>query len=697
MRNQNSTTAQQEDLLAPYKEDPLHIFVRDKVLREQLGVILAVLGFINVKNHATEGGYLDNARRLAALLAQNDGLFLVNPPLTVYAQGGASKVRKGLDDFFADLALVMRRPKRDAARIISRCVPVFPDIQLTQKRAKTISTLARFGVTGCFILKPQESLSGLNPNFYRVRMKEQVMERLEEMRAYLEEFLPNRQTSFAELMQKREELELSERKAAADKWMQDGTKARARGDFDKAIECFKRAIDTFPQDPEAYLESGRLYVHVKQYPKALLRFSQAEEVAQSIPEPNKEIGHTRIEQVRERIGHGESTESPGVIELLEDALGNFEAALKKAENLQQTKEGNGAGIESVSRIAGEIVKLDLKSLLGKRHPMVKRFGDLARDSYKKIASADPNALQPRQILFLGLAAMDEKNFDEAQNLLFRAAEFPEVFNEACNELTHLGIVIRKQVSARQAIDIYMKLLRLSPHNAAAVCYNLAVSYSVEKNVIESAGAIVQALHIDPSLPRNEMFYNNPHLNRVLGTVTTVFDRIAFKASSMRVPMLVAKTVQLQEKLERLISKKDKRSFRLLQHVVDVMPDFFLRENVASSKLILNYLRTKREQCRQGKRQETRDFGDYLEQLVAEMRKVDYAKRMVAFNKFKLQCLRVLDMHGDKAEAAAFLAKAAVCHPEFVDKQDFYANQNWVALAKEICGTLEGVDRGRVSR
>lgn len=697
MLKSQTPPVQQDPVLAPFNGEPIHVFIRDKILREQLGVILAILGFMDVKVHPTEGAYLDNVRRLAALLVQSEGVFLVNPPLTVYGQAGKGKVTKDLGDFFNDLSLVLQRSKRDAAAIIAKCVPVFPDIQLTQKREKTITALARFGITGCFILKPQDSLSGLNPNFFRLRMKEQIMERLEEMRAYLQEYLPHRSSAFSDLMQKREERELSERKAEAENWIRNGIKAKAEGDFERSIECFKRAIELLPQDPEAYLESGRVYVQVKRYPKALVRFSQAQEVAETIPEPNKEIGNVRVEQVKERIEQGESPTSPGIMALLEDAMENFEAALKKAERIQEHsgEQEGGTGSESISRIAGEIVKLDLKSVLGKGHPMIKRFGDLARDSFKKIASQDPTALQPRQLMFLGLAALDDRNFDEAEQLFFRAVEYPEVFSEACNEITHLGIVVRKQVGSARAIEIYRRLLALSPHNRAAVCYNLAVSYSAEKNIIEAAGAIVQALHSDPSLPRNEIFYNNPGLNKVLDTTTRVFDRIALRLASTRVPLLVTKNVQLQEKLERLIAKKDKRSFRLLQHVVQVMPDFFLRESVASSKLILNYLRLKREQCREGKLPETRAFGDTLETLVKDMRRTPYPKRLVAYNKFKFQCLRILDMHGDVAEAAANLAKAAVCHPEYLDTPDFFASPRWVELAREVCRKLEAVDRARV--
>lgn len=686
-----------DDRLAPFRERAIHLFVRDKVLREQISVILAILGFINLKVHGTEGGYLDNVRRLAALLIQHEGVFLLNPPLVVYGQGGKAKIKKEFTDFFTDLSLVLGRSKKENFRIVSKCVPIFADIQLTQKREKTIAGLARHGVTGCFILKPQESLRGLNPNFYRVRMKEQIMERVEEVRAYLSEYLPHTEGALRELMQKREERELSERKAEADALMKSGHKAKAQGNFELAIECFKKAIDLFPQDPDAYLESGRVYVHVKQYPKALLRFSQAEELAENIPEPNKEIAMVRMLQVGERIAKGEAPDSPAIMALLEEAMQHFETALTKAEKVQAQREENEAlgGAETVSRIASEMIKLDLRTMLGKKHPMVKRLGDLARESFRKIADQQPEALQPRQILFLGVAAMDDRNFPEAEEHFFKAVEFPDVFTEACNEITHMGIVVRKLVGARKAIEIYTRLLTHSPPNSAVVYYNLAVSFSVEKNYIESAGAIVQALFLDPTLAENTMFYNNPHLNQVMHKVTKVTERIAPRLSSVRVPVLTSRAVQLHEKMERLITRKDKRAFRLLQHVVEVMPEFFLREHVAASKVILNYMRTKREQCREGKLQETRDFGDYLEELVRDMRGVPYPKRLIAYNKLKLQCLRILEMHGETAQAAAFLTKAAVCHPEYLDKPEFFANPRLNDLAKDICGKVALIDKRRL--
>ncbi len=178
-------------------------------------------------------------------------------------------------------------------------------------------------------------------------------------------------------------------------------------------------------------------------------------------------------------------------------------------------------------------------------------------------------------------------------------------------------------------------------------------------------------------------------------ISKVSDRVALRLNSIRVPLLVTKAVQLQDKLERLISKKDKRAFRLLQHVVEVMPDFFMREHVAASKIILNYMRAKREQCRSGKLHETKEFGNYLEELVTEMRGVPYPKRLIAYNKFKLQSLRIRDMHGDESETANFFAKAAVCHPEYIDKPEFFASPQLADMARELCNTINLIDKSRL--
>ena len=687
-----------EEVLAPYHETAFHLLIRDQVLREQLGVILALLGFVRVRVHQTGGGYLEVVRKTAKLLMTEEGVFLVHPPLVIQAESG--QVRKELPQFFSDVALLLGKNRRDVVKYVAKCVPIFPDIQLTHKREMLLTALARFGVMGAFILKPQEPLERLNPNLYKVRMREQIMERVPEVGEYLSEYLTCLDGTGELLMHKKEERELSLRKAESDKWMQLGAKTKAAGDWEKSIECFKKAIDLFPQNPAAYLESGRVYVHVRKYTKALLRFNQAEEVAGGLPEPNKEIGHVRILQVQERIERGEAPNSPAIFKLLEDAVQNFEIALKKAERVQRlhVEEGDERRREAVARIASEMLKLDLKEMLGKKNPMVKRIGALAWEAFSKVSKEeDLEALGGRQLLFLGLAALDEKNYSEAEKHFFKAAAEKEHFEEACNELIVLGIHIRKFVGASHAIETYKKLLDLSPSNRAPIFFNLAVAYSTEKNIIEAAGAIAQALYIDPTLPKNEMFYGNAQLNAILDSVVRLFFKIMQRKASMPTAEVLVKAVNLQEKLENMIlANAEERAVLLLKHIKEVMPEFLKREHVVASKTIIRFMEAKRQAFAAETDVEKLDLATFLDTVLREAKEIKFSKRLIAFSSFKAQALRILRSKGDFSQTANLVTKAVVCHPEYADRSEFYASIRFLEMVEVVYNTFKSINRTKIA-
>lgn len=687
-----------EEALAPYRATTFHLLIRETVLREQLGVILALLGFEKVRVHSLGGGYLDAVRKTAKLAMTEEGVFLVQPPLTVLTESGQQ--RKELPQFFSDLATLCGKDRRDVIKYVAKCVPVFPDINLTQKREMLLTALARRGVMGAFILKPQEPLERFAPNLYKVRMREQIMERASEVGDYLSEYLTCLDGSGELLLQKKEERELSLRKAEAELWLAQGATAKSGGDWEKAIECFKKAIDLFPQNPMAYLESGRVYVHVRKYSKALLRFNQAEEIAGGLPEPNKEIGHVRVLQAKERIERGESPDSPVILRLMEDAVQNFELALKKAERSAAftPEEGEDRTREAVSRIAAEIVKLDVKEMLGKKHPMVKRLGGIAWDAFSKVSKEeDAEKLGGRQNLFLGLAALDEKKFEEAEKHFFLAAAEKELFNEACNELIVLGIHVRKFVSGAQAIEIYKKLLALEPSNRATIFFNLAVAYSTENNVVEAAGAIVQALYIDPTLAQNEMFYGNAQLNAILDAIVKLFSRIMARNNSKPTAEVLVKALNLQEKLENLIlTQSDERASLLLSHIAEVMPEFLKREHMVASKTILRYMEAKRQAWREDPNPEKRAMAAFLESTLAEAKEVKFSKRLIAYSSFKAQALRLVRAKGDFSLAANFAAKAVICHPEYTERSELYASLRFVKMLEVVYNTFKYINKSKIS-
>ena len=456
------------------------------------------------------------------------------------------------------MSLILAKARKDEMRTLSKCVPVFADAQYAQKREQTLLSLYKYGISGAFILKKLEPLGSMSPQLRKLRMEEQVMERYAEVREYLEGYLPYREDALSVLMEKKEERELSQRKAEAEQLLRQGREASAKGEFERAIAAYKKAIDLMPGEPSAYMESGRVYVRVKMYPQALYRFRQAEEVSKAIPEPNKEIGNVRILQVRERVARGESPTSTEILHLLDEAVQNFSAALAKAESLGPLhgEDGRQRNAEAVSRIAGELLKLNLAGILGKRHPKVRELGMLARDSFTRVAGDDVAELQPDQLLFLGLAALDEGDYRAAEDHFFQAAESRDHFSDACVEINYLGTVLRKRAGAKAAIPVYERLLGLDPPNRAAVNFNVAVAYAVEKRDLDGAAAIVRAVFADPDLPKNEMFYKNTQIYDTLRQVVRLFSKAARMASAALPPQDVVKALHIQDRLERAVTAKD---------------------------------------------------------------------------------------------------------------------------------------------
>ncbi len=688
------------DVLAPFREKPIHLFIFEKPLREQLRLILSALKFTNVVEHAAGSGYLESVKLLSQLLIKKDGLFLVNPPQAAVSQGGKVRVAKDITDYFSSIKVLLSKARRQETALMAKCVPVFQDIQFTQKRELTILQLSKFGIAGVFILKKQEPLGKLSPQLRKIRMQEQVMERFQEVREYLQDFLPHLDGAKEIAQERQEELELSERKAKADAIMQEAAKAKQARDWDRAVLCYKRAIDIYPHDPDAYMESGKVYVRLQKYPRALMRFSQAQELAEGLPEPNKHIGLVRILQVQERIEQGDAPDSPDAMALLDEAIENFDVALKKAmeiKPLTADEEEGKRSRETVARIAGEIMKLDLKESLGKRHPAVRALGNMARTAIEQVAPEGVDQLPSSHLIFLGLAALDSQQFDEAERLLFRAAADKEAFEEACDEIIYMGTVARKVAGAGKAIDIYQKLLALDPPRKSAVQYNLAVAFCVEKRELEGGGAIVQAVYLDPSLPEEMAFYKNYQIHSVLAKVMRYFGALDARSRKMTVPEVVKKAVSLQEEMEKAVLKKDDgRALRLMHHVATEMPEFFQGEYVVASKTLSEFMQGKAKALSATNNPSTRNLGEFFAKHLVWRAEQQINKRLLAHLRFKSRILLTLDAEEpDEALAANFMARAVLCHPESVTAQELYASRAMVHLGQAIFLRFAAVDKDKV--
>ncbi len=625
------STAPEQDQLAPYRETPIRLFIRDQAFRAQMQQILEKqLKFKNTVAVATGQTAADAIEKLSRLLLTEEAQIFFSPPPATGKDAADNRV-DALRQFLLNVQARMRQTGKENEKILkgmSKLVPVFEEAENYQMRMKYLLTLAEFRITNAFILPYAQS----------AQPKEQEAERLPLLRQLMTEHFTEKEKRLEDLDQRKNEADLSTRKAQAEKLMKQGEDYKRSGNWEEAVQCFNRAIDAMPDDPGLYLESGRGYTKLKKYSRAIQRFTEAEEVALDIPAPNQEIANVRIIQVKEMIAQGADPDSEQVTKLMTEAVANYKNAIAKAQALvpHSQDDTTDRAAEAVSNIASGIFKHELAETLGSRNPLVKELGGIARQSLESaVKDAGSVALPTSQLICLALAAVDKGEFAEAEKLLFRAAADKKYLLEACRELNYMGTQLRKTAGPQEAIDLYMKILALDPPNKAAVHYNLAVARHASGDLIDAAGSIVEAVYTDPSLPTDDLFYKNAEVVQLMETLIALFARIkendgklppppaaSFPAGAPKEqrPMFIPgddpRFAAHRLRFETLINGERQKSYRVLYNLYIKSPAFLQSASAYASAPIMGLMEEMAEMIKLAEKKELQQFAAFLEETLA---------------------------------------------------------------------------------
>lgn len=675
--------------------EPFHLLCADRALREQLRLVLTALKTPGLVVHEPNQTAWDVVLQTAKILMVGPGLVLVGPP-TAYL--GAGKANKSPVDFLAAVSAVIKSAGKDSFTLLARLVPVFPDIEFREKRERLLQSVAKLGSPTAFILKKLDSVStSAAPAYKKLVMEEHLKSRFGEIKAYLDEFLPNRGKLADLVAEQASERDLAERKRQAEEWMRKAAQAKSAKDWELAVVCCKKAIECRPEDPSAYLESGRVYVRLKKYPRAVHYFTQAEELARAIPTPNAEIGTVRVLQVAERLEAGDSPNSPEVLELLAEAVENFSQSLKKAVRMATLAPEDDPDRTAVfSRTAADVIRIDLAGLVGKKHAAVKALRAAVQEAYASLPGVDPENHDARGLLVLGLAAADEERYNVASDMLFRAAKDPQVFEEACRELTYFGAVLRRAKGPEAAVVHYGNLLALGPPNRAAVKYNLAVALITSGRELDAVQTLVEALVEDPSLPENDMFYKNPQLHPLLLGLGGVLTGLA-RSPAAQPSEGTIRVIGLEAKLTTLLADGlEKEAFSFLVRIVQAAPAFFKSESMTADKAVYAFIERKRDDCLKSSMPELAALGRALAGLCDARKLAKPSRRLIAYKKCRFEALKASRVGADHTVAAGLAAKAVHCYPEYVQTPEFAADPFMSDSVRRLVGLFAAVDPKRVS-
>lgn len=123
--------------------------------------------------------------------------------------------------------------------------------------------------------------------------------------------------------------------------MQAGVEAHRLGRYDTAIIEFRKAAETDPSLPQAFLDLGEVYVETHNYAAALEPLKHALDLQPDLEEAHLQLGYALLAQgfAREAVPHlqrAHAVEALGVAQTeagqYEEAIGNLTAALAKHPN-----------------------------------------------------------------------------------------------------------------------------------------------------------------------------------------------------------------------------------------------------------------------------------------------------------------------------------------------------------------------------
>jgi tetratricopeptide (TPR) repeat protein len=256
--------------------------------------------------------------------------------------------------------------------------------------------------------------------------------------------------------------------------MQAGVEAHKQGRFDAAIEAFRKATETDPNLPEAFLDLGAEYVQIHDYAAAIAPLKRALELRPDLEDAHLQLGYALLAQgfaveAIPHLEHAHAIEALGIAQLeagrYQDAITNLNAALAKRPN-------NPDLLYYLGRASGLLSKRTIDTLL-------EAYPDSAR-SHQAMAE---NYFVLRQM------PQAENEFLAA---LRQRPDIPDLHLE-------LGLVYAGAAQWAKAEEEFRAETKLQPGNAEAA-YRLGTALLQEAKVREARTALERADSLKPDMP-----------------------------------------------------------------------------------------------------------------------------------------------------------------------------------------------------
>ncbi len=256
--------------------------------------------------------------------------------------------------------------------------------------------------------------------------------------------------------------------------MQAGVEAHHQGHLDAAIAEFRKATETDPNLPEAFLNLGEEYVQTRNYAAAIPPLKRALELRPDLEDAHLQLGYALLSQgfAAEAIPHLErahAIEALGIAEIetgqYQEAIGNLSAALLKHPN-----------------------EPDLLYYLGRAS------GLLSKRSIDTLTEAYPDSARTHQAMAENYFVL--RQLPQAENefhaALQQRPDIPGLHLE-------LGLVYAGAAQWAKAEEEFRAEVTRQPGNAEAA-YRLGSALLQQGKAHEAREELARADHLQPGMP-----------------------------------------------------------------------------------------------------------------------------------------------------------------------------------------------------
>jgi tetratricopeptide (TPR) repeat protein len=275
-------------------------------------------------------------------------------------------------------------------------------------------------------------------------------------------------------------------------WNQLGVQLRAKGELEKSIACYKKALEVGPEHSGIWSNIGNAMTELKKFPNAILSHRRALQL-----EPENETLKKNMVQTLVTAGVALRAEKK-----FRESLACYQEALKLTPKQAHIWAGLGSlmleiakdGVPKDARGTSEYARLDAKSEVWKQM-------DGAMRAFRIATKIDPN----NEKFSIGLAgALNMMGVALRARRQYRAAlvlcrEAVGLAPNSAGGWSNLGNVLKDMKFIESAISCHKRAIALAPDSSDCL-FNLEVAYSTGMRSQEALETLEKALALKPNDP-----------------------------------------------------------------------------------------------------------------------------------------------------------------------------------------------------